>query len=317
MKSLKAYFELVRLPNVFTAMADAFAGYWLVAAQLRSSELLRSWQSLWSWQLLCLVAASAFFYAAGIILNDVRDIETDRRERPQRPLPSGRIPKRQAVLIATGISIIAVMLACAAGFVGEVTDSDYILPGKLRPGLVGVLLLATIIAYNFLFKGTLSGLVFMGLCRGLNLLMAMSVGWWFTDLGGLFFIIALIYYVASLTYFGFEEARRSTKFRLATGGFGIITAVLLLGTLVLPAMVSDNFLMILWFAFLVLLSRRIHRAIKDPSPRQVQYAMKTFILGIVVFDAILASATAGWIAGVCVLGLLVPTLLIGRWIYST
>lgn len=307
MKTLRAFFELVRLPNVFTAMADALAGYWLVKGEL-----------LWSGQLACLVLASAFFYASGIVLNDLRDIETDRRERPQRPLPSGRITKRQAVLVAVSLSIAAVVLAVAAGFLGEaVSSSETMFPEKARAGLIGIVLFVAILAYNFVLKGTVLGPFSMGLCRGLNLLMAMSAGWWFADLGGLFFVVAMIFYVASVTYFGFDEAGRSTKFRLATGGFGVIIAIFLLGTLVLPAMVGDSFLLILWFAFLVLLSRRIYRAIRNPSPPQVQYSMKVFILGIVVFDAVLAASAAGWIAGVIVLGLLVPTLVIGRWIYST
>ena len=41
---------------------------------------------------LLLVAASVFLYLAGMVLNDVYDVEIDRRERPDRPLPSGRIP---------------------------------------------------------------------------------------------------------------------------------------------------------------------------------------------------------------------------------
>ena len=35
----------------------------------------------------------ALFYTAGMILNDVADLEVDRRERPERPLPSGAVSR--------------------------------------------------------------------------------------------------------------------------------------------------------------------------------------------------------------------------------
>ncbi len=38
-----------------------------------------------------LVGASACLYEAGMALNDVFDVEIDRQERPDRPIPSGRV----------------------------------------------------------------------------------------------------------------------------------------------------------------------------------------------------------------------------------
>ena len=312
MKTVRAYLELVRLPNTFTAMADALAGYWLIAGPLQ-----------WSWQIPLLALASASIYAAGIVFNDLRDIETDRRERPERPLPSGRVTKKQAIVLAVALSIIGVCLAGVAGFVGQGdVDVDTILPDTIRPGLVSVALLAAVLAYNFLFKGTLLGPLTMGLCRGLNLIMALSLGWWFTFDMAAIAVVAMVHYTASFTYFGLEEVGQSKRFRLVTGGLGVVTAVLLLGMVVAGshlagASANGNFTLILWLAFLIHVTRIAYRAMKNPVPAQVQYAMKTFILGIVVFDATLAAAAQGWIAGMVVLALLVPALLIGRWIYST
>ncbi len=77
---VKAYLQLIRLPNVFTAMADSLAGGLLVRGVLGET---RDW--------LPLVLASAATYAGGIALNDVFDVEIDRVERPNRPIPSGRV----------------------------------------------------------------------------------------------------------------------------------------------------------------------------------------------------------------------------------
>ena len=72
----------MRLPNVFTAMADVAMGF------LFTDE---AFQPLLTFILLLIT--SSCFYIAGMVLNDCFDVEQDRRERPQRPIPSGRISR--------------------------------------------------------------------------------------------------------------------------------------------------------------------------------------------------------------------------------
>src|SRR4029077_16991132 len=57
-------------------------------------------------------------------------------------------------------------------------------------------------------------------------------------------------------------------------------------------------------------------AIAAPVPSRVQAAVKRSIFGLVVLDAILASALAGTV-GLVILVLLLPAMYLGRWIYST
>src|SRR5262245_19490117 len=80
---LKPYLHAVRLPNLFTAGADSLAG-WLICGGALAA--VAGWGPL--------VLASMAFYAGGFALNDVFDLELDRRERPARPLPSGAISPR-------------------------------------------------------------------------------------------------------------------------------------------------------------------------------------------------------------------------------
>ena len=77
---MRAYLQLFRIPNVFTAIADVTMGLLFVR---RSLEPYDAW--------IALIAASALLYTAGMVLNDVYDMEIDAQERPERPLPSGRI----------------------------------------------------------------------------------------------------------------------------------------------------------------------------------------------------------------------------------
>ena len=57
MRSLKPYFQLVRLPNLFTAAADSLAGYLLAGGRLEEAA---------RWLPLC--GASMAIYAGGIAL---------------------------------------------------------------------------------------------------------------------------------------------------------------------------------------------------------------------------------------------------------
>src|SRR5436309_3209768 len=99
-----AYLQLVRLPNVLTAAADSLAGWLLV---MGSAAEPSGW--------LPLVTASMVLYASGTALNDVFDLEIDRAERPNRPLPSGQISVRSAAWLGGLGLVIGPALALASG----------------------------------------------------------------------------------------------------------------------------------------------------------------------------------------------------------
>src|SRR5919199_644904 len=86
------YAQLVRLPNVFTAMADIGMAA-LVAGALPGHAAAVA----------LLVLASSCLYCAGMVWNDYFDLEQDKRERPFRPIPSGRVTPRQAALFGAAL----------------------------------------------------------------------------------------------------------------------------------------------------------------------------------------------------------------------
>ena len=145
---IKPYLRLVRFPAVFGSMSNAFAGYWIGGGY-----------AAWSSLALALFAA-ALFVMAGMALNDIADIEVDRRERPDRPLPSGEIPLSRAwglVIAFFGVGFACQWLANPAS------------------AQVGALLIAAIFLYNFVLKGTFVGPLSMALCRVLNLAAGMAL----------------------------------------------------------------------------------------------------------------------------------------------
>src|SRR5580704_3268752 len=78
MGQVRAYLQLVRLPAVFTAMADIFLGFSTTHRSLSPA-----------WEFVGLLGVSTGLYLAGMAFNDVFDRATDARTRPNRPIPSG------------------------------------------------------------------------------------------------------------------------------------------------------------------------------------------------------------------------------------
>lgn len=148
---LKAWLEIIRLPAVLTAPGDPLAG--MLLASLGVAVI--PWRD---GAMLC--AASILFYMAGMILNDVMDIKEDTKDRPGRPIPSGRISALLAINVC-GLLCIGGLVLC--GMVGR---------GSL---FVGALLLFFIFAYDLgLKKVPIFGPLCMGMCRGVNLLLGVS-----------------------------------------------------------------------------------------------------------------------------------------------
>ena len=152
----KAWAQLVRLPNVFTVPADVIAGASLTLCFEDLNILKTHFISI-----LVLCLSSICFYSAGMILNDVFDFQEDLRDRPFRPIPSGRITRGSALVC--GLLLLVLGSVLAFGQIQHVLLWPYGHPGLLLP--------VAILAYNLWLKRTFLGPVAMGICRGLNLLL--------------------------------------------------------------------------------------------------------------------------------------------------
>jgi 4-hydroxybenzoate polyprenyltransferase len=160
-KDLRAWLQLIRLPNLFTVPGDALAGFLLAAWAARAA----SWERL-PWLAAAGAAIGAMCaYCAGLIHNDISDLEEDRRHRPSRPLPSGRI----TVLAATGMFTLFIFAGILALY--YFGGAAGIGTGK-KPMLVYGLLIGMILIYNRVAKKVaILGPLCMGLCRGLSMML--------------------------------------------------------------------------------------------------------------------------------------------------
>ena len=303
--ALRAYLELVRLPNVFTAMADVAMGVLFVRAVAGPGDVAT---------LGLLMGASALLYVAGVVLNDLFDYPRDLAERPERPLPSGRVSRRAAAWLGGEALVLGAMLAWAAAF----------LEGSLRPGLVGAILAASILLYDAAAKRTPAGPLVMGACRMLGVLLGMSVatGPW----GGEHWVVAggIGVFVTGITWFARNEAGRSRRVQLAGATLVMLGGIALLAWLpeqserLIPRVARQPDLWRLMMAVLGLLTAfRCLPAVLEPSRGNVQRAVGNAILSLVVLDAAVCFAVRGTGPAVGILLLLVPAMLAGRWIRMT
>ena len=307
-----AVLAMLRPPNLPTAWADILLGYWMI-----------QWEQPWGdpRTLAALLATTSGLYLAGMVWNDVFDVETDRQERPDRPIPSGDVSLSFARGLAIVLTLIGLGAAAAAG---------------LTPLAVAVLLTVAILFYDGFAKNYPFGPLAMGLCRGLNVLLGASPAlpailrlsgappqllpgpdalvwstyWWSFPLGnGL--------YIAGATLLSRQEVIRGRRVGILAAaavmamGFGVHAWSLSQ----IPRLESAVWLVGSFAALIV--GHRVLRALIDPSPRVVQTAVGSAISSLIMIDAALLLAVRGQTQAMVVVCLLPISVFAARWYYST
>jgi 4-hydroxybenzoate polyprenyltransferase len=301
MNRLLPFLQLVRLPNVFTAFADIL----LAALAVHASG--RQWITV-----AFLLLASGCLYCGGMVWNDFFDLEQDRRERPSRPLPSGRVSR------TTAAGLGAALLGC--GWLAALTAGSSMADHSWAPVWLATLLVIAILAYDAWLKRTWSGPLAMGTCRFLNVLLGLTAGGAADSAWGLHLAAVVGIYIVGVTWFARTEAAQSDPVALLGAAATMLASLLL--ALTLPARLPPGTSSLLFPYLLVALAFAVglpvSQAIALPTPPRVQPAVKRALMGLVLLDAVLATGVAGWY-GLLILGLLVPILYLRkqRWLYVT
>ncbi len=196
--------------------------------------------------------------------------------------------------------------------------------GYLAPPVLSGCIVAAIFLYDGWLKRTPLGPVAMGLCRFLNVLMAVSVsGSLLWPMGAhLAFVVGL--YIVGVTWFARTEARLSNQWSLG-GAFAVMLFALALA-IPLPLhiereartdLTSPLFLYLL-VALGVIVALPICQAVAMPTPSRVQAGVKRSLMALVLLDATLATSLAGTL-GLVILLLMGPSLYLNRkrWLYAT
>ncbi|MBE9059807.1 UbiA-like protein EboC [cf. Phormidesmis sp. LEGE 11477] len=285
-----AYLQMMRPANILTAWADILLGYAASGAAVLSITTglaATSTQSLMplGWLLL----STTGLYGGGVVFNDVFDADLDAEERPERPIPSGRASKQEAIVLGTVLLAIGVVAAAQVSGLSA---------------LLATFIAVAALSYDAIAKhNPLIGPLNMGLCRGANLLLGVSAvplavqSYWFLAL-------IPIVYIAAITTISRGEVHGGSR---STG----IVALLMLGLVIagvagLTLLPSYGGLCVLPFAllFVALVLPAFVRAALNPTAEQIRAAVKAGILCLIVLDAAIASGFTHWIYGLGVLSLL-------------
>lgn len=291
--ALRPYLELIRLPAVFTAPADVLAGAAL--ALWASNTGLGGVAGQLAW----LVLASVCVYCAGMAANDIFDAQVDARERPGRPIPSGRVSAARAWTLVLGLQAVGLGVAAWIG-----TAALLAVAGTV----------AATYLYNAALKDSILGPLAMGLCRYGNACIGLSVvaapAWPAYAIPA-----GTLLYVTALTFVSRYEVDGATRGQVAPPLFALWgLAALPAGwawVLPTPWAAAAVLLPLLWLA------GPVRRALADPSAGTVRGAVMAGIFGIAMVNAALCALAGAWVLAAIAVGLLVPGKRVGRWFYAT
>lgn len=298
---MQPYLQLIRLPLLPSALGNICLG--ALSAGLSQSDSLN---------FILLLFSSAFLYASGMVWNDYFDAGIDAIERPDRPIPSGKISPKNAAIFA--IILMVMGIACS-------------LSVELLHGFSGTTLIIALAIVFFIFaydgggKNFLFGPLLMGSCRFFNVLLGWSVGGdSFTETAYLQAGIIGIY-IIGVTFYAKHEAVQSNRLSLVMASIIIIFALSI--GLILPTVNNQGDALpwlypYLFFLLMARVGKALWSGIAEPTPRNVQMGVVTCLKSLVLLDCILAIAIAGWI-GLWILVLLIPNLIMNRFkkLYST
>jgi 4-hydroxybenzoate polyprenyltransferase len=255
--ALRAWMELVRLPNLPTAAADIMAG-WAIAESSEPRTLF----------LLC--ASSVALYGGGIAMNDVADAAVDAVERPERPIPSGRIRRSHAALLASSMLLLGVVLAAQV---------------SVASAMVALAIVAAVLSYDLLTKQFVVAPLNMGMCRGLNLALGISAAPAALGSKWTLCLIALVY-ITAVTFISRDEVWGGRRTAAQIGVAIVFGVASLLTGLALAHSAMAGIVGGVAFAVAVLPSW--WRAARSPEASKARSGVRAGVLGIVLVDAALA-----------------------------
>lgn len=296
MTALRDYAQLMRLPAMFTVVSNVTAAY-LVAADYWGSTADEI-GAVGALSFALTLLTSLCLYHGGMVLNDCWDLETDRSERPDRPLPAGAVRVRTAWFLGWGL------LVCGPALAYLVSVQTFV---------IAILLALAIVAYDSGQRQGWLPALNMGACRYLNWIMAISAV-------GIDWKLALVpvpvfLYVVAVTLISQEEAHAGNRRILVTAGTLLAAAALCWLAWFVVGLFSDVVGAIALMVALAYLVRRFAALYRDFNSASVEAMVSTLLYGIIPLDALLLASTGQHLAALLVLSLMVPGKWLGRFLY--
>ncbi len=267
---IKALLSLTRPANLVTAVADVLAG--MAIAGYFSTNSPAPAPIGW------LTLATIGLYGGGVVFNDVFDAELDAIERPERAIPSGVVSKGAATGLGAGLYLLGIVTAFLV---------------NNTAGLLALAIVVASLVYDRFGKHhSIAGPLNMGLCRGLNLLLGISV---MPDqlLPWLWVGIIPIIYIAAITMISRGEVHGGNPVVLRIAG---LLYALVIGCV--AALAQDRQQLGTAFPFLALFGYYIFpplwRAVREPIGPNIGRAVKAGVLSLIVMNAAWVAAFASF-----------------------
>jgi UbiA prenyltransferase family len=291
LKKITSWLRLLRPANIITSVADVMAGI-AIAGYFSNGSI----NAAYLLPVLLLGLSTACLYGGGIVFNDVFDAGLDSVERPERPIPSGQVALRHAILLGSILLLAGIALASLAGAV----------PGALALAISIAALVYNKFSKHHGFIGPLN----MGICRGLNLLLGISIlvpalQHWYP------LAIVPVVYIFSITMISQGEVHGGNRTKLYTAA-GLYTAVA--AAILYFAYRNDTLVwtILFLFPFSWMIFTPLITAIQQPVGKNIGKAVKAGVLSLILMDAAWAACFHAPLAAACIVCLLPLSLWLGK-----
>ncbi len=279
--NLKPYIQIVRPANIMTAIADIFAG--IAIAGLSDSLLELNYLGVF-----LLIVSTKCLYAGGIVFNDIFDLELDKVERPERVIPSGKISRSNAIIYGLFLLLLGIIVAFLVNF---------------SSGIIAISITFLALIYDKFGKHhAILGPINMGMCRGGNLLLGISI---FPDALSQWYLLSLIpiCYIAAITMISRGEVHGGDKKTLYfAAGLYLLVSV---SQAVVAFQVGNFWIAMIFIGFHAYsVFKPLLTAMQNPIGSAIGKAVKAGVLSLIIMDAAWVSVSGNLLYALLVLALL-------------
>ncbi len=271
----------MRPANIVTSVSDVLAG---IAISGFFAHSYSNQSQISSIILLCI--STVGLYGGGVVFNDVFDAELDKIERPERAIPQGTVTVAEASILAT----ILLLAGIAIAFFVNVLS-----------GWLAVAIAVAALVYDKWGKHHfLIGPLNMGLCRGLNLLLGVSII--SLQVSSVWYVAFVpIVYIASITMISRGEVHGGSKALLYFAAllYTLVVASVLLFSIRNHAILFTSVFLL---AFAVMIYSPLVKAIQQPIGKNIGKAVKAGVIALILLNASWAVAFGSlWVAVIILL----------------
>jgi hypothetical protein len=290
MAHVVSYFRLMRPANLVTAVADILAGIALSGFLLTNSS-----GPFLPYIFLCL--ATIGLYGGGVVLNDVFDAELDRIERPERPIPSGKVSIKQATLLAVFLYSIGIVFALQVSALSGIVA-------------IAIAILATVYD-KFSKHHAVFGPANMGLCRMLNLLLGVSI------IGNiptysLYAGLIPLFFISAITLLSRGEVHGAGRKLLLGAGICLLVVLVLLFSLSGFSDFDIKSATPFMLGFVLMIVLPLRKAFVTGNSTDLRKAVKIGVLSLILVDATIGAGFGGITYGVLIVALLPVSIILAK-----